>query len=697
MTHTPDTSHTQGKRVSTVVDPSHPLDPLSANEISTVRDVLVAAGLLKDQVRMAMLLPLDPDKKTVAKWTPGTPFERRALATLLNRKNAQHTEVVVSITKQKVVKKTVLPDTPERGQAAVLMEEFFEVGDIVKADPQWRAAMERRGYAEYIDTCFCSPLAPGYFEEETEDGNRRYLRSLTYLIPNEGDSPWAHPVEGLIVKVDMTERKVFKVYDEGDVKTPMAHGNYTLDVQGPARTSLKPIDITMPEGPSFSVNGNMVQWENWKLHIGFNSREGLVLNNISWRDGDEDRPVLTRASVPEMVVPYGDVDETRYWVSYFDAGEYLLGRNANSLALGCDCLGVIHYFDGFVNDDLGNPVKLDQVICMHEEDYGIQWKHTDLDGKPDTRRSRRLVISYFATIGNYDYGFFWYFYLDGSIQMEAKATGVVFAGSGEPGKPNPHNTEMAPGLLAPVHQHIFSARLDVAIDGEDNTLHEIDAVGIPTGPLNPRGNAFTWSNTQLRTEQDAQRIANGLAGRVWEVRSAHRKNFTGKPTAFWLIPEGKALLLAQPDSSVYARANFATKHLWGTQYAPDELYPAGMYPNQSSGWQGLPTWTKNNRSLDGTDIVLWHQFGPTHFPRTEDWPVMPVEYAGFWLKPHGFLDQNPTMDLPEDARSSCAIDDNGCCATGSCGCCGETCKCSHSNNCGCGKPASKPTKKPTKK
>lgn len=684
MAHTPDSTHTHGKRVSTPIEAQHPLDPLNAAEIAKVRDLLAGAGLMTEHVRVAMLLPLDPPKKTLAAWKPGKPFERRAVVTLLDRSDAKHTEVIVSITKGKVVKTTVLENTPERGQAAVLMEEFFEVGDLVKASPEWRHAMERRGLAEYMDTAFCSPLAPGYFGYEEEEG-RRFLRSLTYLIPNEGDSPWAHPVEGLIARVDMTEKRVIDVYDEGDIPTPMKHGNYTIDVQGPARTSLKPIDITMPEGPSFSVDGNSVQWENWKLHVGFNSREGLVLSNITWRDGDEDRPVLTRASVPEMVVPYGDVDETRYWVSYFDAGEYLLGRCANSLALGCDCLGVIHYFDGFVTDDHGNPFKIPQVVCMHEEDYGIQWKHTDLDDKTDVRRSRRLVISYFATVGNYDYGFFWYFYLDGSIQVEAKATGVVFAGAGIPGSENAHNTEISPGIFTPIHQHIFSARLDVAIDGEDNVLNEIEMVPLPHGPLNPRGNAFTWSRQQLKTELEAQRMANGLAGRVWEVASAHRTNHVGKPTAYWLIPEGKPVLLAQPSSSVFARANFATKHLWGTRYADDELYPAGQFPNQSSGWAGLPTWTKKNRDLDGEDLVLWHQFGPTHIPRPEDWPVMPVDYSGFWFKPHGFLDQNPTMNLPEDARSSCSMSEDGCCAGGICGCCsGDTCKCSN-ENCGCGK------------
>lgn len=258
MTHQPDVTHTHGKRVSTPTVAQHPLDPLNAGEFTAIRGLLERAGHLTEHVRVAMLLPVDPPKATLAAWTPGEPFERRANVILLDRSDGTHTEVVVSITEDRVVAADVLPPTPERGQAAVLMEEFFEVADIVKADPQWRAAMQRRGLSDHIDSCFCSPLAPGYFADETEDAGRRYLRSLTYLVPNEGDSPWAHPVEGLIVKVDMIAREVFAVHDEGDIETPRKHGNYSLDAQGPARTSLKPIEITQPEGPSFSVDGNLV-------------------------------------------------------------------------------------------------------------------------------------------------------------------------------------------------------------------------------------------------------------------------------------------------------------------------------------------------------------------------------------------------------------------------------------------------------
>ncbi|SDT25010.1 primary-amine oxidase [Microterricola viridarii] len=668
MTHTPDTLHSHAAATSEPAAVRHPLDPLTAEELSAGRAILVAAGLLGETVRCAQVLPVEPDKEAVAGFRTGDAIERRVHYVLLDIATGVASEAVVSITGNAVVEQLSLAtDQPPYGQPQYLFEEYDRAAAIAKASPEWRAAMARRGLADRIELAFCAPLAPGFFGRDDEVG-RRVIRSLTFLRDFEEDSPWAHPVEGLIVHIDLTTGGVIRVEDDGDVPVPAASGNYGVDAIGPARTTLKPIEITQPEGPSFHVDGSHVEWENWKFRVGFNAREGLVLNQVSFRDGDEDRPVLHRASVPEMVVPYGDTSSTRFWISYFDAGEYLLGKNANSLTLGCDCLGVIHYFDGFVADDHGHPVKIPQVVCMHEEDYGILWKHTDLQGKSEVRRSRRLVVSYFSTIGNYDYGFFWYFYLDGTIQVEAKATGIVFAGAGHPGEANPHAPEIAPGIFAPVHQHLFCARLDVAIDGEDNVLREIDVVGIPIGEKNPYGNAFTWTSTPLRTEQEAQRLAAPAAGRVWEVASAHRTNHVGKPTAYRLHPQGGPTLMAQPESTVHGRATFATKHLWGTAFDAAERFPAGDYPNAHQGGAGLPAWTAADRDLDGTDIVLWHVFGPTHVPRPEDWPIMPVDYSGFMLKPHGFLDRNPAMDVPDGVRPGAGA----CASTGD-----AECRCAH--------------------
>jgi len=615
----------------------HPLDPLTADELTAGRAVLESHGLITGTTRFPQVIPAEPDKRAVL---AGEPADRRIQFTLLDIATGEATDATVSVTDGTLVK----TEKCGEGQPAYLFEEYEQAEAITKASPEWQAAMRRRGLGDRIDLAFCAPLAPGFFGREDETG--RVIRSLTFLREDATDSPWAHPVEGLVVHLNLTEQRVLRVDDEGDTPVPADSGRYGHHT---ARTTLKPIEITQPDGPSFQVDGSLVTWEGWQLRVGFNAREGLTLHQLSFQD----RSVLYRASVPEMVVPYGDTSVGRFWISYFDAGEYLLGKNGNSLRLGCDCLGVIHYFDAFVADDHGRPVQVPNAICMHEEDYGILWKHTDLDGKAEVRRSRRLVISSISTIGNYDYGFFWYLYLDGTIECEAKATGIVFSGAGEPGSTQPHASEIAPGLFAPVHQHLFCARLDFAVDGQRNSVYEVDTVGVPIGENNPYGNAFTWTATELRTEKEAQRHANPATARVWEVRSTEHTNRLGAPTAYQLVPRPQATLMAQPESTVYQRATFATKHLWVTPYAPDERFPAGDRPNAHPGGAGLPAWTAADRPISDTDVVLWHVFGPTHIPRPEDWPIMPVDYSSFMLRPYGFCDRNPALDLPSAAHGHC--------------------------------------------
>ena len=169
-----------------------------------------------------------------------------------------------------------------------------------------------------------------------------------------------------------------------------------------------------------------------------------------------------------------------------------MGFSANPLTLGCDCLGEIHYFDGTVNDSSGNAVVIPNAICMHEEDYGVGWKHTDFRTEEvEVRRSRRLVISCFATVGNYEYGFFWYLYTDGTIQFEVKLSGVISTGAVPVGEQPRFGNLVAPGLYGPNHQHFFNVRLDMQVDGERNSVYEVDAATLPPGPDNPYG-ANAW-------------------------------------------------------------------------------------------------------------------------------------------------------------------------------------------------------------
>ena len=336
----------------------------------------------------------------------------------------------------------------------------------------------------------------------------------------------------------------------------------------------------------------------------------------------------------------------RFWQNYFDAGEYLLGAQVNSLEVGCDCLGHIHYFDAVMADADLAPRTVPNAVCLHEEDAGVLWKHTDLfTGSANVRRKRRLVISFFATIGNYDYGFYWSLYQDGTIQLEVKATGVLFTGVYDE-RSAPWSSQVAPGLAAPFHQHLFCARLDVEVDGPRNAVEELDVQRVPRGDGNPYGNAFGRTITRLTSESESGRTADAGVGRRWRVASTEATNRFGDATAYVLHPEGQPVLLADAESSVARRAGFATKHLWVTRYDPEQRYPAGELVNQHGGGAGIPEWTAADRDLDGQELTVWHTFGTTHLPRPEDWPVMPVDVCGFRMTPQGFFDRNPTLDVP---------------------------------------------------
>jgi primary-amine oxidase len=330
----------------------------------------------------------------------------------------------------------------------------------------------------------------------------------------------------------------------------------------------------------------------------------------------------------------------------FDAGEWGLGRMANTLKNGCDCLGEIRYLDFVYGDEHGNPATTENAICIHEEDYGILWKHVDLHGgRTEVRRQRRLVVSFIATVGNYEYGFYWYFYLDGSIQLEVKLTGIMSTRALSPDEDTPYSPLVAPGVAAPVHQHIFCARLDLDIDGDGNEVYEVNVDPQPTSIDNPAGNAFLPTATLLANEQDAQRLADPARSRSWKIVNPNVRNGLGQPVAYKLLPGPTPTLLSQPDASITQRATFATKNLWVTPYAADERRAAGDYPCQHIGGDGLPKWTAADRSLVNRDVVVWHSFGVTHVPRPEDFPVMPVEYCGFSLVPVGFFDKNPALDV----------------------------------------------------
>jgi primary-amine oxidase len=640
-------SETVAVTAPVVVD--HPLAMLTAEEVRAAVAILRADERIGPDAPFVHVVLHEPAKAGLLAWAPGDPVDREVRALAVTGPGLHLVEAIVSVTTGELRHLEVV----EGMRPALLFGESIDAVVKVKEHPEWQAAMRKRGITD-LDNVQIDPWPAGNFGIDHET-DRRISRCLAYVREHAQDNGYARPVEGVIAYFDSTNGEVLEVVDYGEVPLPPQGGGYLAADVGPVRTDLKPLDIVQPEGPSFTVDGNLVQWQKWSFRVGFDPYEGLVLHTVTYDDAGRTRPVLHRASISEMVVPYGDPGPMHGWKNAFDAGEWGLGRLANPLVLGCDCLGAIHYFDAILTTEQGDPYTVERVVCMHEEDYGILWKHRDLHGDTDeTRRSRRLVVSFIATVGNYEYGFYWYFYQDGNIQLEVKLTGIISSMAVAPGEIPGFAGLVAPGLAGPNHQHLFCARLDLDVDGTTNRVHEVEAEPLPPGPNNPWANAFRQRVTPLPTELASRRLTSGATSRHWRIESTDATNWVGQPTAYRLLPTASTpTLFAQPESSVAKRAGFARYNLWVTPYERDERRAAGEYVNQHAGGDGLPAWTAADRGVEDTDVVLWYSFGVTHFVRPEDFPVMPVEYTGFLLSPGGFFDRNPALDVAPSSNGHC--------------------------------------------
>ena len=631
----------------------NPLAPLTAEEIAAAVETVRKERGLKESAKFVSVELYEPSKEAVLAGTAGLP--REAFMVIRERAERATYEAVVDITARTVVSWRQMHGV----QPSVMLAEFFESEEAIRNDPRWQEAMRKRGVSD-SNLAIIDPWSAGYYSPDDDPGKSRLIRALTWVRTDPHDNGYARPVEGLITLFDLDTMQVVDIEDHGVVPLPPASGNYSPETMRdpnnvphvPAlRTGLKPLEIVQPEGPSFEIANNELRWQKWRLRIGWTPREGLVLYTIGYEDNGRLRPILYRASITDLFVPYGDPAPTHRRKNAFDAGEYGLGVLASSLTLGCDCLGEIRYLDAVMADSDGKPWTIHNAICIHEEDAGILWKHFDFRTEDsEVRRSRRLVISFIATVANYEYGFYWNFYQDGMLEFEAKLTGIVSTGALPQGQQPRHGTLVAPGLYGPHHQHYFCARLDMMVDGPHNSVYEVEGQAEPPSDANPLGNAWIDKETLLATEAVAQRQVSPLTARSWKVVNPAVRNALGQNVAYRLVPGDNVAPFLSPDSPALKRAAFITKHLWVTRYDPKERFASGDYTYQHPGGAGLPSYVQQNRDLVDTDVVVWYTFGSHHTVRPEDWPVMPVVKINFHLKPFGFFVGNPALDVPQSAN-----------------------------------------------
>jgi primary-amine oxidase len=624
------------------VSTAHPLDPLSQDEIrATVK-------LLKDEKRItghtifSYLGLLEPPKETVLAFKRGDTIIRRAKIVGYDGRERIALEGVVNLTEKKVESWQFIKGA-QPGNLGGL--DFKLTERIVRTDPRWIAAIKKRKL-DPVDVVIYPMPVRGYLDRKPE-GSRYVLAMFGLDEPDESAD-----IPGLMALVDLTKRTVEWIRDEPGLMTRASYEHmFDPEKIEAKRPALKPIRITQPEGTNFEIEGQLVRWQGWEFRIGNDPRTGLVLHSVAYRAGDKLRSILYRGSLSELYVPYGDPDW--FMMHWFDAGEFGLGSQSHSpLKPLNDVPENATLLQAVTHGSDGRPRTVPNAIAIYERDAGILWRHGG-----ESRRARQLVVQSMFTVGNYDYGLNWIFHQDGVIEVEVELTGLMIwkavprikdsASSHVSGRPST-GLLVAPNVEAPNHQHFFSFRLDMDVDGQvKNALYEMNTAAIPNKDGNPLGHGFAMTETLFKTEKQAQRQVNAPTARSWKIVNPSVLNELGQPSAYMLMPMGNAAPYALPGSYLAGVGAFANHHLWATPYRPNELYAAGTYVFDGEPTDGLAKWTAANRSIEFEDVVIWYTLGVTHLPRIEEWPVMTVHKAGFKLMPAGFFSRNPALDVPE--------------------------------------------------
>lgn len=622
--------------------PTHPLDGLSAREHWTVYDALVASGKTDSTTRYLYEGLHEPPKAEVIAWRAGQPFRREAVVHVTQQLRGY--EAIVDIASKKLISWTEIPGR----QYMTSRQESDQADALVMKDPRVKAAIAKRGITDMTHVS-CSPANHGYFDLPEERGHR--VVHIDCGDDRHRVSGYGSSIGGLVIVADLTDNKILRVVDTGVQPTIEPYGDQDIEAVGPTRETKNPVTMVQPNGPSFTVNGQEISWQNWKFHFRTDPRRGIVLSQVRYTDGGKERSIMFQGSLSELFVPYMDPTDPWSYQGYFDLGTYpsSFGGIASSLSPGIECPSYGVYFSSFVVTDKGRPRERARTSCVFERNAGdVAWRHTRDGGlNNESRVKRDLVLRMYMNAGNYDYLFDWVFQQDGTLRVNLGATGMDQV-KGLAGTPNDeaYGRLIAPKLVGVNHSHFFSFRLDMDVDGPANSLL-IDKLQTEKQPdSNPRKSLWKVLTTEAKTESDAQRMSSMNAPEIWRIVNPGVKSAYSGPVGYEIEAMG-AMSLLSPDDYMQKRAGFTNHTLWVTPFKQNELFAAGDYPTLGTAGQGLPTWTASNRGVANTDVVAWLTMGFHHVPRPEDWPVMPTVWHSFEIRPVGFFSRNPAIDLPK--------------------------------------------------
>lgn len=622
--------------------PVHPLEDLSATEYWTVYNTLRAAGRLTPTAHFTSVLLHPPDKQAVL---AGRPVPRQADVTLLDE--GKSFAALVDITNQRVLSHTPLTGA----HASFLLGELLSGDAAAKKDPRILEALKKRGITD-LRHVRCTALPVAYRATPEQANTRIGFGACTSSHGVQHD--WGRSIEGLTFQMDMAKNTIIKVVDSGAVTIPTADNNYE-NIPGVPRPHTTPIATSLPLGPGFKITGNEIEWQNWRFRLRLDPRVGPILNLVRFLDQGKPRHILYEAHTSELFVPY--MDPALGWNNraFIDAGQFFsVSPFLKPLASGVDCPAHAHWLPALHATDSGAPKTRSNIACLFERNpESPAWRHGE-DEEIFGRPTRQLVLRTAAVIGNYDYILDYRFDPDGTIEFAVGATGVIETKSANEKLPDTSPVHTAPDLgqyvaehtIGVNHDHYFSFRLDLDVDGPANSfmIHRMVPQRIENDPM--RKSIWVSRPDLAKTEKEAILDIDLSRPSMWMFMNPGVRGPLGYPVGYEVMAGKTARSLMSPDDPTQQIGSFSAHQFYVTPYKADERYASGLYPTGSAANDGLADWVKANRPIVNTDIVGWYTLGFHHIPRSEDWPVMPTMWHHFHLRPFHFFPRNPVLDLP---------------------------------------------------
>ncbi|KAK9068007.1 hypothetical protein SSX86_012118 [Deinandra increscens subsp. villosa] len=636
--------------------PLHPLDPLTVPEINKIRSILSTYEPFSSSFPSINTLSLDePEKSQVLGWKTGDPLPNRRASVISFLDGKTHL-LTVDLNLGAVTDDVVNVGS---GYPMLTTEDMTSALQVIYSDVEFNNSIIARG-VDFNDL-ICAPPSPGWFGPDEE--GKRIIKVQCFSGQNTSNF-YMRPIEGLTVTVDVDKRAIVKLTDTGR-KIPVpkeTNTDYRYDTQNPSsdlNPETNPMSMEQPKGPSFTIeNGHIVKWANWVFHIRPDIRAGMIISQAKVRaENGEYRSVMYKGFASELFVPYMDPDQSWYFKTFMDAGEYGLGATAMSLVELNDCPRYSYYMDGVFATADGQPFIQPNMICIFERYSGdIGWRHSEIPAMGlDIRESRpkvTLVARMAASVGNYDYIFDWEFQTDGLIRIKVGLSGMLMV------KATPYEnvydianaddmtgTLVSENVIGVVHDHYISFHLDMDIDGANNSFAEVNLVKEKTLPgESPRKSYLKAKRKVAKTEDDARIKLKLYDPSEFHVFNPARRSRLGNPTGYKIVPGGNAASLLDLDDPPQIRAAFTNNQIWVTPHNKSEQWAGGLLVSQSKGENTLAVWSDRNREIENKDIVLWYTLGFHHIPCQEDFPVMPMVSSSFELKPVNFFDRNPILN-----------------------------------------------------